>query len=52
MSIHQYVSKAVQDDARKTSEWWRLLRVALAGTIAIIATILLGNLGAALMTMH
>jgi hypothetical protein len=103
MTIHQYVSKAVQDDARladernrlvlearrapalsllqppqevpvgdhgrdempavqacptpppipqKPSEWWKLLHVALAGTVAIIATILLGNLLAAWMTMQ
>jgi len=103
MIIHEYVSKAVQDDApladelnrpvlearracplsllqppqevpvgdhgrdqmpavhacptppptpQKPSEWWHLLRVALAGTVAIIATLLLGNLLAAWMTMR
>jgi hypothetical protein len=49
MISHQYVSKAIQDDARKPNEWWRTLHIALAGTVAIIAMILLGNLGAALM---
>ena len=52
MSIHQYVPKAAQDDAREPSEWWKGLHTALAGTVAIIATILLGNLGAALMMMR
>ena len=52
MITHQDASKAVQDDARKPNEWWRVLHIALAGTVAIIATLLLGNLGAALMMMR
>lgn len=37
---------------QKPSEWWRLLHVAVVGTVAIVATILLGNVLAAWMTMR